>query len=80
MKKKLWELTATAGMGITNPIVVVSGAQVSRIEEQMDGVPCIKMGQNGNDAPDWCNKLNKKEEEEVLSHLNKISKYFVAVN
>lgn len=66
MKKKLLSLP---------PFVVVSGAEVQRMEKQMDGVPCIKMGQNGNDALDWYNKLTKREEAEIMSHLKRISEF-----
>ena len=63
-------------LALNEPFVVVSGAQVSRIETQMDGVPCIKMGQNGNDAPDWKNKLSKKDVREIMNHIGKIYPYF----
>lgn len=68
MKEKL--------LSLKEPFVVVSGAQVSRIDTQMDGVSCIKMGQNGNDAPDWQNKLTKKETQEIFNHIHKIYPYF----
>jgi len=55
--------------------VVISGAEVSRIEKQMDGVPCIKMGQNGNDTPDWKNLLKKSEKKEILKHIEKIQEF-----
>lgn len=60
MKKKLLSL---------EPIVVISGAEKERIQLQMDGTPCIIMAQNGNDAPDWQNKLTKKEVKEILNHI-----------
>ncbi len=56
------------------PFIVISGAEKERIEIQMDGVPCIMMGQNGNDAPDWENKLTLQEEAEILHHLEKVAK------
>lgn len=68
MKKKL--------LSLSEIFVVISGGEVKRIEKQMDGVPCIKMGQNGNDTPDWQNKLNKKEIAEILTHIGKIYPYF----
>ncbi len=67
MKKKLLTLPTFA---------VISGAEVPRIEKQMDGVPCIKMGQNGNATPDWTNKLTKAEIKEIMQHLHKISLMF----
>ena len=68
MKKRLLDLK--------EPFVVISGAEVKRIEKQMDGVPCIKMGQNGNDTPFWQNKLSKKDIREILNHIGKIYPYF----
>ena len=68
MKEKL--------LSLNEPFVVVSGAQISRIETQMDGVPCIKLGQNGNDAPDWQNRLTRKEIKEIFNHIYKIYPYF----
>ena len=67
MKKKLKSLK--------EKFVVISGAEVPRIKEQMDGVPCIMMGQNGNHAPDWYNALSPKEIAEIHGHLEKISKF-----
>ena len=67
MKKKL--------LTLKEPFVVISGTEKSRIIKQMDGVPCIVMGQNGNDAPNWQNKLTKKESNEILKHLKVLEKY-----
>lgn len=64
MKKKMLSL---------EPFVVISGAETLRIEKQMDGVPCIMMGQNGNHAPEWFNKLTTGESAEIHSHLEKIA-------
>lgn len=58
------------------PFVVISGAEIPRIEKQMDGVPCIKMGQNGNDAPSWKNLLTREEEKEIMQHLHKVSLFY----
>lgn len=57
---------------LEQPFVVISGAEVPRITKQMDGVLCIKMGQNGNDTPDWSNKLRKQEIKEIQDHLAKV--------
>lgn len=65
MKEKLESLN--------EEFVVISGAEIDRIERQMDGVPCIKMGQNGNDSPYWTNKLTDKESVEILNHLEKVT-------
>lgn len=67
MKRKLSSLKI--------PIIVISGAEVKRIEQQLDGFLCIKMGQNGNDCPYWYNKLTKREVKIILNHINKISQY-----
>ena len=67
MKKKLKSLK--------DPFIVVSGAEISRIKKQMNGVKCIMMGQNGNDAPDWRNKLEAQELAQIYDHLQKVSKF-----
>jgi HAD superfamily hydrolase (TIGR01484 family) len=67
MKSKLSEL---------EPFIVISGASKQRIEYQMDGLPCILMGQNGNDAPDWQNKLSQRDVKEIFNHIHKIYPYF----
>lgn len=54
--------------------VVISGAGIERIEKQMDGVSCIKMGQNGNEAPDWYNRLTGNDIADVMNHLDKVAK------
>lgn len=66
MKKKLSKKT----------FAVISGAETKRIEYQMDGVTCIKLGQNGNDTPDWKNKLTHQEIIEVWKHLEKIGLFY----
>jgi HAD superfamily hydrolase (TIGR01484 family) len=62
MKRKLKSLK--------QPIIVVSGAEKQRILKQMDGVPCVMMAQNGNDAPNWQNTLTKEEKYEIHEHLS----------
>src|SRR3990167_4546979 len=64
MKKKL--------LSLKEPFIVISGAEKKRIKKQMDGVPCIMMGQNGNHAPDWYNKLTNRELVEINRHIDKI--------
>lgn len=59
-------------LSLSEPFVVISGAERPRIEKQMDGVPCIKMAQNGNDTNDWCNALTSKEIKEIYNHLDKV--------
>lgn len=55
--------------------VVVSGAEKKRMKKQLDGLDCILMAQNGNDTPDWQNKLSKQEKQEVYEHLKKVEKW-----
>ena len=62
-------------LSLKDLFVVVSGAEIPRIKKQMGGVPCIMMGQNGNDTPDWENKLTIDEKAEIYQHLDKISKF-----
>lgn len=76
MRKKLWKIMAPKNIGVTNPIVVISGGEKSRIEKQMDNLPCIIMGQQGNEAPDWYNKLTKKEVKEIGRHIDSLGSYF----
>lgn len=68
MKKKLTPM---------NP-VIISGASVKQMEKQLDGMPCVKMGQNGNDTPDWYNKLTHKEIIEIYKHIQRIEKFLNA--
>lgn len=66
MKEKLLSL---------EPFVVISGGERKRILKQMDGVPCIIMGQQGNETPDWYNKLTHKEIQDIWKHLEKVKKF-----
>jgi len=62
----------------THDIIIVSGALVSQIEWQVDGVPCYKLGQNGNHALSpqeevlWEDRLTPKEEAEIHAHIHSI--------
>ena len=67
MKEKLLSLGET--------FIVISGASKEQIEKQMDGIPCVVMGQSGNDAPDWMNKLTDKEVKTIWDHLRKVSEF-----
>ena len=67
MKKKL--------LSLKEPFVVATGAEKKRLIKQMDGVPCIMLAQNGNDAPDWKNTLTENEKVEVINHLHKVAKF-----
>lgn len=66
MKEKLLSL---------EPFIVISGAEIKRIKKQMDGVSCIMMGQQGNETPDWYNKLTDKEIQDIWKHLEKVKKF-----
>jgi len=67
MKEKL--------LSFKEPFVVATGAEKARLIKQMDGVPCIMLAQNGNDAPDWKNTLTENEKFQVWQHLEKVSKF-----
>ena len=62
-------------LSLPEPFVVISGAEIFRIDKQMDGVPCVKMGQNGNHTLDWYNELTNEEIMEIYKHLEKVSKF-----
>jgi len=70
ISKKMKDKLASLG-----DFVVISGAEMKRIEEQMDGVYCIKMAQNGNHTSQWRNKLTDKEINKIWAHLEKVSKF-----
>ncbi len=59
-------------------VTIVSGAICSQIAFQIDGVPCYKLGQNGNHAltPDdailWEERLSKHDEETIHTHIHSI--------
>ncbi len=59
-------------------VTIVSGAICSQIGFQVDGIPCYKLGQNGNQAltPDdailWEERLSKHDEEVVHAHIHSI--------
>lgn len=60
-------------------IVIVSGARVEQAKKQLDNLPCIYLGQNGNHAHDtekekdlWFRELSGDEKKEILDHIKKI--------
>lgn len=59
-------------------IIIVSGAMCSQISWQMDGVPCYKLGQNGNHALNlddeviWEDRLTAEQEAEIHAHIHSI--------
>lgn len=59
-------------LSLNRPLIVISGAEQKRILKQMDGVPCVAMGQQGNEAPDWYNKLTNEELKEIEAHIQSI--------
>jgi len=67
-------------------IIIVSGAICSQIAYQVDGVPCYKLGQNGNHAltPDddviWEERLTPAEEAEIHAHIHSIPRTWEVSN
>lgn len=63
---------------IGKDIIIVSGATCKQIGFQMDGVPCYKLGQNGNHAEDkdgkiiWEELLTSEEKDEIIKHINSL--------
>jgi len=71
MKKSLESLSHT--------IVVVSGVTVDKIKEQIDGVECFMLGQNGNHAVFgedelWYETLKPDKVIEIMDHINSIER------
>lgn len=56
-------------------IIIVSGATCEQIDFQVDGLPCYKLGQNGNHAIDpaghtlWEECLNEEQKAEINTHI-----------
>ena len=61
-------------------VIIVSGAICSQIAWQTDGLPCYKLGQNGNHAltPDdailWEERLSQADEKEIHAHIHSITR------
>ncbi len=59
-------------------IGIISGSHNEQMAFQMDGVPVIKMGQNGNHVIDidgtelWFDKLSETEKAEIMQHANAV--------
>lgn len=59
-------------------IIIVSGQYTEKIEWQSNGLPAIRMGQNGNEAIDidgtplWNTPLTLEEKKEILAHVDKL--------
>ena len=60
-------------------VIVVSGAQKSRLDEQGDGFPCVYLAQNGNHAyilPGekelWRDLLSENERAAIMAHIRSI--------
>ena len=71
------ELKAILSRGV-HDICIVSGALCSQIAWQMSGVPCYKLGQNGNhaltpsDALLWEERLSHADEAIIHAHIHSI--------
>lgn len=74
INSELKELLATT----PHTVIIVSGAICSQIAFQVDGVPCYKLGQNGNHAltPDdavlWEERLSQADEATIHTHIHSI--------
>lgn len=70
MKELLARLPAT--------IAIISGSHNDQMDFQIDGLPVIRMGQNGNHVihPErgelWYDKLTDAEKEEIMTHANEV--------
>jgi len=65
--------------GSGRDIVIVSGAQKSRLDEQADQFPAVYLAQNGNhaymipgEADLWRDELTEKEKSEIMVHIASI--------
>lgn len=62
----------------SHDVILVSGATCEQIAFQVDGVPCYKLGQNGNHAMSpggemlWEEKLTESQKKEILDHIQSI--------
>lgn len=56
-------------------VIVISGAQRSQMEDQLDGLGITYlMAQSGNDVPSfWFNKLTEEETDEIYQHISKVA-------
>lgn len=74
MKKLLSEINKT--------VAIISGSHNPQMHWQMDALPIIKMGQNGNHTVDtnedelWFDKLTESEKTEIMCHVDAIRKTF----
>lgn len=63
-------------LNASEDIIIVSGAKCEQIDFQMDGVPCYKLGQNGNHALDpaghtlWEEQLTSEQKTQIFDHIN----------
>lgn len=67
----MYELLAS----LPHDITIISGQLTEKIEWQTDGLPAIRMGQNGNHALDldgaelWYTPLDEHHQKEILDHV-----------
>ena len=70
MKELLSSLPAT--------IAVISGSHNEQMDFQMDGLPIIRMGQNGNhvihpqDGELWFDRLTEDEKAQIMRHIDMV--------
>lgn len=74
MKQTLQKLMASG-----RDVIIVSGAQKSRLDKQSDHFPCVYLAQNGNHAYDlrdgsdiWRDELSPAEKNEIMAHIRSI--------
>ncbi len=59
---------------IEEDLIVISGANIDRMNEQLCTLDCIKMPQSGASCEFWKYELTPEEETEVMAHIWKITK------
>ena len=57
---------------IEEDVVVISGANIDRMKDQLCTLDCIMMSQSGSVCKYWNYELTPQEEEEIMAHIWKI--------
>lgn len=68
-RQKVQPHVKKALLDLNEPIVVISGLPKDEMIDHLDGIPAIILAQQGNDAPDWQNRLTYEEINEVKKYL-----------
>jgi len=74
INSKMKELLAS----LPQTIAVISGSHNDQMSFQVDGLPVIRMGQNGNHVihPElgelWFDELTQEEKDEIMDHVNTV--------